>query len=97
RCVHYLPTRRSSDLGVVQHGGELVGEPLQLLGGESQAGQLGHLGDLGGRESFGHGRTSLPTAQAVTRSTNSRVRSTMRSRSWSRSEEHTSELQSREN
>ena len=36
--------------GVLEHGAQLLGEAVQLVGGERQPGQPGHVGHLGGRD-----------------------------------------------
>ena len=40
---------------VVEHGGQLAGVALELVGGQLEAGEAGDVGDVGRRDGFGHG------------------------------------------
>ena len=40
--------------GVVEHGGELAGEHVELVVGQPQAGEPGHVGDVVAGDALGH-------------------------------------------
>jgi hypothetical protein len=51
---HPLGVERLHVLGVVEHGGQLDGEQVELLVGERQAGEVGHVGDVVAGDALGH-------------------------------------------
>ena len=48
----------STSRGVVEHGGELVGEEVELVVGQRQPGQAGHVGDVVAGDPVGLGHRS---------------------------------------
>jgi hypothetical protein len=54
--------------GVVEHGGQLAGEGLELVGAQRQPGEAGDVGHVGGRDAVGHtghGRAGLRVDRPV--------------------------------